>query len=175
MGEVKQGRHPVLQGAPIRISVRADLRSYRGKIVEGRGTPVHAATFIRQRRVVLDAELLASDRELKRILIHELFHFVWVRLGNSTRHSFEQLVKSQFGARGELGWSAEYRKDELAQSNIRRRDRKWREYCCEAFCDTAAAIYAGAGRHAEFTLGKPARRKRIEWFGNSLGSGRIRI
>ena len=67
---------PRFVGEPIHISVRQDLCCARGRIVDERRHAVHAATFIRQRRIVLDAELLSSDDELRRILIHELFHFV---------------------------------------------------------------------------------------------------
>ena len=35
------------------------------------------------------------------------------------------------------------------------RTRRWREYCCESFCDTAAWMYSGVERHEEFTLGGP--------------------
>jgi len=40
--------------------------------------------------MVLDSELLSSPGELARILIHELYHFVWWRLDNATRsfHAF---------------------------------------------------------------------------------------
>lgn len=162
-------------GQPIRFSARQDLRCSRGKIVSGGGTPVHAATFIRQRRIVLDADLLRSDRELRRIVVHELFHFVWVRLGNRVRLSFEHLLIGQFGAPGELGWSAEYRKRELGPSDIRLRSRKWREYCCEAFCDTAAYLYSRSRRHDEFTLAERHRRKRIAWFGKNLGARSVRM
>lgn len=171
--------YPTLTGQPIRISARRDLCCARGRIVDKfgdeSGTPVHAATFIRQRRIVLDAGLLASDNELRRILIHELFHFVWVRLANPSRRSFERLLAGQRRARGELGWSAEYRKRELTPGDARSRSRKWREYCCEAFCDTAAFIYARSRRHGEFTLSRAECRKRIAWFGKNLGSGNVRI
>jgi hypothetical protein len=167
--------HATLTGKPIRISARRDLRCSRGQIFTGRGTHVHAATFIRQRLIVLDADLLRSDVELRRILIHELFHFVWVRLGNPVRRSFEELLSGQRAITGELGWSAEYRKQELAASDVRERSRKWREYCCEAFCDTAAYLYARSKQHDEFTLPPLHRRKRIAWFGKNLGAGRVRI
>jgi hypothetical protein len=136
---------------------------------------MHAATFIRRRRIVLDAELLRSHDELRRILIHELFHFVWVRLANPVRRSFEGLLAGQKRASGELGWSSEYRKQELAAHDIRRRSRKWREYCCEAFCDTAAYVYARSRQHDEYTLPHGDRKKRIAWFGKNLGSGSVRI
>lgn len=169
MGQVR------LTGLPIHISARPDLRCSRGKIVSGRGTPVHAATFIRQRLIVLDADLLNSDAELRRIFLHELFHFVWVRLGNPVRRSFEQLLSEQRDARGELGWSAEYRKLELRTHDVRRRSRRWREYCCEAFCDTAAYLYARSKNHDEFTLPQRHRQKRIAWFGNNLGARSVRM
>lgn len=169
MGEVK------LEGAPIRISVQRDLRVSGSRIVRNGGTAVHAATFIRLRRMVLDAQLLESNVELRRIVIHELFHFVWVRLGNHVRRSFEELLKTQRTARGELGWSSEYRKQELAGRDIRERSKRWREYCCEAFCDTAAFLYARRKSHDEFTLAPRYRQKRIAWFGKNLGPRRVRI
>jgi hypothetical protein len=167
--------HPRLTGAPIRITKRQDLRVSRGRIVAGRGTHVHAATFIRRRHIVLDADLLVDDAELRRILIHELFHFVWVRLANRVRQSFERLLIGQRSVAGELGWSAEYRKEELALPDVRRRTRKWREYCCEAFCDTAAYLYARSRQHDEYTLPLRQRKKRIRWFGKNLGAGSVRI
>jgi hypothetical protein len=167
--------HATLKGPPIRISSRHDLRCSQGRICSDHGNPVHAATFIRQRRIVLDAELFRSDTELRRILIHELFHFVWVRLGNTLRRSFEELLRSQGRAPGELGWSSEYRKKELTRRDIRERSRKWREYCCEAFCDTAAYLYARSKVHDEYTLARSQRRKRIDWFGKNLGSGSVPI
>lgn len=115
-----------LAGEPIYISVRKDLRCARGRLVEGKGTAMHAATFIHRRRIVLDAELLHDDDELRRILIHELFHFVWARLPNRTRRSYEILLARQRSASGELGWSSEYRKRELRTSDVRTRSRKWR-------------------------------------------------
>lgn len=164
-----------LEGNAIRIAVRRDLRVRAGKIVASGGMEVHAATFIRKRRMILDAKLLHNDAELRRIVIHELFHFVWVRLGNAVRRSFEDLMRVQVTARGELGWSSEYRKAELDTEDVRRRSRRWREYCCEAFCDTAAYLYARSKRHQEFTLAEGHRRKRIAWFGKNLGPERVRI
>lgn len=176
MGKVKRPRTTVcVSGAPIRISARLDLRCSRGRIVSRRGTPVHAATFIRRRHIVLDADLLRSNVELRRILIHELFHFAWVRLGNPVRRSFERLLRGQRDSRGELGWSSEYRKEELKPRDIRQRSRRWREYCCEAFCDTAAYLFAGARHHDEFTLAPRHREKRIAWFGNNLGARSVRL
>jgi len=69
--------------------------------------------------------------------------------------------------RGELGWSAEWRKSKLTPLDRRERTRKWREYCCESFCDTAAWLYAGVRTHAEFTLAAAGRAERREWFRKS--------
>ncbi|MBV8732209.1 MAG: hypothetical protein JO336_20565 [Acidobacteriia bacterium] len=68
------------------------------------------------------------------------------------------------GARGELGWSAEWRKRELTEKDVQTRSRLWREYCCESFCDTAASIYSGKPEHKEFTLALRYRERRKTWF-----------
>jgi hypothetical protein len=127
---------------------------------------VHAASFLRGRCVVLDSALLRRPRELRRILIHELFHFVWLRAGNRSRLEYERLVRHEHssGARGELGWSAEWRKDALRALDRSTRTRRWREYVCESFCDTAAWLYSTGVRHPEFTLAARYRSRRREWF-----------
>ncbi|MCS6953372.1 MAG: hypothetical protein RMK57_02740 [Bryobacterales bacterium] len=126
---------------------------------------VHAGAFIRARELVLDRDLLGRPAELARILIHEIFHFTWVRLSNDTRRSFEALLAQEIrrGVQGELGWSAEWRKQRLRRSDAHGRTRRWREYVCESFCDTAAWRFAGVTDHEEFTLGAPARAKRRGW------------
>jgi len=130
------------------------------------GDPAHAATFLRQRRMVLEEALMADPEDFARIFVHELFHFVWLRLGNPKRKSYERViaVELQGGVRGELGWSAEWRKNKLDQRDWKKRTRRWREYCCESFCDTAAWRYAGVRKHGEFTLDSRARTVRREWF-----------
>ena len=42
---------------------------------------------------------------LRLIIIHELFHFVWIRLGNKGRTQFSELLRDEYKhrARGELG------------------------------------------------------------------------
>ena len=156
-------------GRSIAVSFASNLRASRGQIFSGSraarmtgGQEVHAATFIRRRRIILDSALSGRKSELARILIHELFHFVWVRLGNGVRRSYAGLLllEAQARARGELGWSAEMRKQELAAQD----GKLWREYACESFCDTAAWLYAGLQRHDEFTLSARFRRRRAVWF-----------
>jgi hypothetical protein len=151
----------ILRGRPIEVRYRDNLR-------DTAGNPAHAATFIRQRLIVLDRELRRTPSEHRRILVHELFHFVWVRLGNNRRRAWETLLRAEWNARsrGEAGWSAEWRKRELRAADPRHRTRKWREYCCESFCDTAATIETGT--RAEVTL--PAKRlaARRTWFAEQL-------
>lgn len=156
-------RLPELFGQPIEVVFRPRLTNYRGKLLSGgaRGFDIHAASFIRARRIVLDTALRGNQQELNRILVHELFHFAWVRLGNQARRSWERLVSRQRD--GELGWSAELRQAKLRASDRRRRTRFWREYACESFCDTAAWLFT-RGRHGEVTLDPAYREDRRRWF-----------
>lgn len=142
------------------------------------GEPVHAGSHIRERLIILDEWLAAHPRELSRILIHEVFHFAWGRLGNARRNEFGKLVRNEFArrARGELGWSAEYRKLALLREGLGDiESARWREYICESFCDTAAWLYSGIAEHDEFTLGARHRRRRERWFFESFGEGTISI
>jgi hypothetical protein len=158
-------RLPELRGAPIRI--------HRTKGLGDRFGPVHAGAFPRERRIAFDC----APRELPRILTHEVFHFVWLRMGNQRRWAFEGLILAErdAGARGELGWSAEWRKIELAPEDLATRSRRWREYCCESFCDTAAWLYAGAPAHPEFTLSRRWRERREAWFAAVLARGPLPV
>ena len=153
-------RMPPLRGRPIEVRYQRE------------SAHVHAGSFLRERRISLDPSLRADEREFGRILVHEIFHFVWLRLGNARRLSFEALMEEEWrcGTGGELGWSAEWRKAALRRHDVERRSKAWRLYCCESFCDTAAWLFAGAGRHDEFTLDGRARRLRRSWFGGLLRS-----
>jgi hypothetical protein len=147
-------RLPPLLGDPIEMAFSTGLSDRRG--------PVHAASFLRERRITFDC----TRAEFPRIFVHELFHFVWVRLGNQIRRDWEAMMlrEREAGAQGELGWSAEWRKQALAESDATRRNARWREYCCESFCDTAAWAYSGTLRHSEFTLAPHFRAARKAWF-----------
>ena len=164
---MRQGQPGVSPGSLV-IRFLPGPRVQRGKLRsgEGLGAEVHAGTFLRRREIVLDAALLSQPAELTRILTHELYHFVWLRLGNRARRSYEDLVAAECRrrVRGELGWSSEWRKGALAVRDRRERTRRWREYVCESFCDTAAWLFRVAGRHPEFTLGQDSRRQRRAWF-----------
>jgi hypothetical protein len=121
--------------------------------------------------IVLDMELRSNPREHERIVLHELFHFVWVRLGNPHRLAWEALLfaERESRARGEAGWSAEWRKRELSDKDVSARSRRWREYCCESFCDTAA--FAIGGNDDESTLSRKRLAARAAWFAGHLGTG----
>jgi hypothetical protein len=149
---------PPLSGRPIRVEVRRSLG------------PHLAATHIPRRRILLDAGLLAQPGEFERILVHEIFHFAWVRLSNQTRRSWEGVLAAELAARarGELGWSSEWRKNKLTRAGILRRTPAWRRYICESFCDTAAWLCAGLRRHGEYTLSARPRRIRRRWFADHL-------
>jgi len=149
------------------------LTASRGRLFsnQSRGEAVHAATFLNQRSITLDAELTRQPLEFQRILIHELFHFVWVRLGNTRRHSWQILIEQErrARARGELGWSSQRRKDSGRWSG-----RPWREYLCESFCDTAAWFYARQA-HEEFTLAPRFRARRAQWMKELMDAGFLPI
>lgn len=173
-------RLKALDGASVRVDFLPSLTAAGRRLYSEhtRGEPVHAASFIRKRRIVLDSDLEQHPRELARILVHELFHFVWVRLGNPARRSYERLLveERRQRARGELGWSAESRKRNLPpDSPTLTASRLWREYLCESFCDTAAWIYAGVRRHPEYTLAARHRRRRAGWFRKAFSGGMIPI
>jgi hypothetical protein len=97
---------------------------------------------------------------------------VWVRLSNQKRLAWEKLLARELRERlkGELGWSAEWRKALLTPADVRLRTLRWRRYACESFCDSAAWMYAGLRAHDEFTLGAASRRKRRRWFAEQLSS-----
>ena len=136
----------------------------------GKGTAVHAAAFLRSREIILEDQLLKTPRRLGRIFAHEVFHFVWLRLGNRKRLLFERLLQAEMerGARGELGWSAESLKRGLTVWDRATRSEKWRHYACESFCDTAGWAFGGQTRYAEMTLAKQFRKFRMRWFAEQM-------
>ncbi|HEX4807781.1 MAG TPA: hypothetical protein VH325_02555 [Bryobacteraceae bacterium] len=168
---------PVLIGGPLRFSYRPALTAYRGQLLSGRpeqGTPVHAASFIRERRIVLERELLLSRSLFRLILIHELFHFVWARLGNKLRREYSSLltVERAQRARGELGESSNAWKVSLGEHDCHDHTLLWRNYVCESFCDTAAWLYAGLKNHESFTLAPRWRERRARWLRDTFASPR---
>jgi hypothetical protein len=153
---------PPLTGLPIRVELRNSLG------------PHHAATSIPRRLILLDRGVLTRPGDFERILIHEIFHFAWVRLSNRTRRNWGNLLASERGE-GELGWSAEWRKLKLKPSDARHRTPKWKRYTRESFCDSAAWLFSGLKHHGEFTLAVPSRRARKAWFRKNFASHPIAI
>jgi len=162
---------PPLSGRPIRVELRRSLG------------PHLAATSIPRRLILIDSQTLRASGDFERILVHEIFHFAWPRLSNQKRWSWEDVLRSEFRARatGELGWSAEWRKEKL-KGKLARTDRAqipslpsalpstppWRRYACESFCDSAAWLFSGLRDHDEFTLAPRFRRLRARWFHRQL-------
>jgi hypothetical protein len=62
---------PPIQGDPIRIRFVHDL--------SGHG-PIHAGSLLRERRILIETSLSRDPADFARIFVHELFHFVWLRL-----------------------------------------------------------------------------------------------
>lgn len=133
-----------------------------------------AGAFLRARRIVLDTALRRVPLKLQRVLVHELFHFVWWRLGSPRRREWEALIVAE-SSRGEAGWSSEWRKRVLVGTDRRTRSRRWREYLCESFCDSASVFYAGTSQDQEITLAPRWLKIRRRWFEDALGAGPLSI
>jgi hypothetical protein len=160
---------PRLVGRPIRVELRRSLGAHL------------AAASLPRRVILLDRSVLVHRGDFERILVHEIFHFIWRRLSNAKRRSWEDLLASEFNlrAKGELGWSAEWRKAKLIKARLAKtelvksrlpssdpidRSPAWRRYACESFCDSAAWLFAGLLDHDEFTLAARFRQRRKIWF-----------
>lgn len=156
--------HPLFQGHPVTVLNRRRLS-------DTYGNPADASTWIRNRLILLDTELAADQPKRHSILLHEYFHFVWVRLGNPKRFAWENFINAQDASPylGEAGWSAQWRKQKLHPEDAESRSRRWREYCCESFCDTGARLYSSD--KSENTLSALPLRKREQWFREVLGPG----
>ena len=152
--------------ATLPLRPHAKISVVYGDQLKGAGGEVYGMTDVKRRRIVMDRELRHAPEDFKRILIHELFHFAWPRLGNKRRREWEDLLlhEMEIGARGELGWSANWRKDRLTGDDCLARSPRWRDYACESFCDTAAWLFSGLNKHEEFTLTTRNQDRRRKWF-----------
>ena len=160
--------------APIQMEISPEL-SVQGRLLlvsEAKGTPVHAATFLRDRRIVIETQLLSDYSALRFVLAHELLHFSWLRLGNTLRSQFAGLLQREVQSRaaGELGDSSSVAKERWklrpASSQL------WKNYVCESFCDTGAALYFAAPKAAQLALRWLQRRE--HWFAQSYPPSRWR-
>lgn len=156
---------PPLVGAPLHLDIQPGLTSSGGRLFSNqphRGHAVYAASFIRKREIVLEEELPTEGGLLPAILLHELFHFAWVRAGNEVRRNYEALLREELtgGARAEIGESSEVSKGRLhGQEN----PSNWKHYVCESFCDTAAWHFSPKSS-GPIRLAARWRRKRAAWF-----------
>jgi hypothetical protein len=121
---------------------------------------------LRERRVVIEDSLTLRPLELRLIVIHELLHFAWWRLGNARRIGFGALLAEECVARthGELGESSLVAKDAYLSGDGDGKERLWRDYVCESFCDTGAWIFSGIEDHASFQLASRWKTRRAAWF-----------
>ena len=76
---------------------------------------------------------------------------------------------------GELGWSAESMKLQLTKSDRKKRTRRWKDYLCESFCDTAGWLFGSARQYSEMTLGREERDARRRWFRENLSDRSLPI
>jgi hypothetical protein len=165
-------RLPSLRGRPIDVCYRPELTAWRGQLLSRshKGDAVYAGCFLRKRQIVLDQHMMKTPRVLERIFVHEVFHFVWSRLGQPLRDSYHDLIEAeiQAGVSGELGWSAESMKLKLQEGDREERNRRWADYLCESFCDTAGWCLGTAKRYAENTLAAEFRARRRRWLRANL-------
>jgi hypothetical protein len=170
--DIRFRKLPQLCGRRIHVSFKPCLTAHRGKLLSKsiKGDAVYAGAFLRKRRIVMDDDMLRTPRILERIFVHEVFHFVWLRLGPRIRASFEELVASELDrtARGELGWSSESLKLKMTADDRVQRSRLWRDYICESFCDTAAWLFGTTRHYSEMTLARRYREARRRWFQENL-------
>jgi hypothetical protein len=173
------GRMPELRGSRIHVSFRPNLTAYRGELLSKshKGDAVYAGSFLRKRRIVLEEQMLRTPRVLERIFVHEVFHFVWSKLGNTLRQSYEQLLLSELRrrAKGELGWSAERIKLQLTPDDLRLKTRRWKDYMCESFCDSAGWFFGSSRRYSEMTLDSRFRDVRRRWIRENLLDRRLSV
>lgn len=163
----------------IHVSFRPHLTAYRGKLLSRspKGDAVYAGSYLRKRKIILDEQMTRTPRILERIFVHEVFHFVWSKLPNNLRLSFEEMVAAEFddGVLGELGWSAESMKLQLTRSDRDNRTRRWKDYICESFCDTAGWLFGRTRHYSEMTLGREERSVRRRWFRQHVVDRRLSI
>lgn len=126
---------------------------------------MYAGSFLRRRSIVLEQQMVKTPRVLERIFVHEVFHFVWSKLSRPLRDSYAELIRAEFrrSVKGELGWSAESMKMALTPEDVAEASRKWKDYLCESFCDTAGWMYGRASRYTEMTLDRKSRDLRRSW------------
>jgi hypothetical protein len=172
-------RLPELKGRRISVTYRPMLTSWKGELLSRshKGDAVYAGSFLRKRRIVLEEQMLKTPRVLERIFVHEVFHFVWSKLNRDLRESYENLIEAELrkSADGELGWSAESLKMKLTRADRAARNRRWKDYVCESFCDTAGWLFGTTGRYSEMTLDRASRQERRRWMREHIANRPLSI
>lgn len=140
------------------------MRAHRGKLSfgPGPGDEVFAASFLARREIVFDTELLGHAPDFVSIVAHEVYHFVWRRLPNSERFAWGELLRGEKRPR-HAGLSSRLRYAAYLEGD---RERQWKDYVCEAFCDTAAALTSPI-------VAISSQRKR--WFGILMKKRRLPV
>ncbi|MFZ0592841.1 MAG: hypothetical protein WAM39_20440 [Bryobacteraceae bacterium] len=121
---------------------------------------------MRERRIVLEENLVSEARDLRLIFAHEIYHFAWRRLGNTRRAEYDSLLREELAssALGELGESSSVAKQEHVSQERPLGGNSWKQYVCESFCDTGAWLFSGVEEHRTFQLASRWRTKRALWF-----------
>ena len=136
-------RMPLMEGLPVRIHWIQGLLDRHG--------PVHAGSFLRERRIAFDC----TRTELPRIFVHEVAHFIWLRLGNPARLRYEDVVRAEIAARaqGRTGVERGVAKGCARRARRRRADPALARILLREFlryrglavlrCGTAPGVYPG--------------------------------
>ncbi len=140
------------------------MRAHRAKLGfgPGPGDEVSAASFLARREIVFDTDLLGHAPDFVSIVAHEIYHFVWRRLPNGERFAWGELLRGEMRPR-HAGLSSRLRYEVYREG---KRERQWKDYACEAFCDTAAALTSP-------NLKISPQRKR--WFGDLMKKRRLPV
>ena len=140
------------------------MRAHRGKLGfgPGPGDEVFAASFLARREIVFDTDLLGHAPDFVNVIAHEIYHFVWRRLPNAERIDWGELLRAEARPR-HSGLSSRLRYAAYREGN---RERQWKDYVCEAFCDTAAALTAP---HPIISS------QRKQWFRNLIKKRRLPV
>ena len=155
-----------LTGAPVRVDLVRGLRDRRG--------PVHAGSFPPRtpHRARLHARRVSADLRPRGGALHL-----------AAPGQPGALALRRRGARrnrraapaGNWGGARSGGRTRCARTTSAARTRRWREYCCESFCDTAAWLYSGLERHEEFTLARTLAQRGAAWFAESLDNRTLSI
>ncbi len=115
-----------------------------------------------RREIVFDADLLSHAPDFVNIVAHEIYHFVWRRLGNRERKDWSLLLGGEKRPT-HAGLSSQLRYEAWRESGG---ERHWSAYLCEAFCDSAAALTSPNSRIS------PHRRR---WFGRLMKKRKLPV